>query len=432
MSNVNANGGDSTRREFFKTTGATVVGATVLGATQVASAATDNEVLKVGLIGCGGRGSGAARQALLADKNTVLVALGDAFEDHLDTCYKKFKGSDLDAQVKVDDAHKFVGFDAYKKVIDACDVVVLASPPGFRPKHLKYAVEQGKHIFCEKPIAVDPVGVRSVMETCELAKEKKLSLVSGLCYRYQFSKRDVIEQIHNGAIGDIITMQTTYNTGSLWHRKPKKDWTEMDDQVRNWLYYDWLSGDHINEQHIHSLDKILWVMKDQAPKKVVASGGRSQRTDAKFGNVYDHFNSVFEWDNGVRCFSSCRQWGNTSTDVSDWINGTQGVAELQSHRIQGRNGGEDWRHKPQGKDDMYQNEHDALFKSIRNNEARNDGDYMCKSTMMAIMARMSAYTGKSVTWKQAMESELDLTPEKIEWGNNAFNPIARPGETKFI
>ena len=430
MASKTVQGADSTRREFFKTTGATVVGATVLGATQVARAAS-TDVLKVGLIGCGGRGSGAAREALMADENTVLFAMGDAFADHLDTSYSKFKGSDLDARLKVDDAHKFVGFDAYQKVIDSCDVIVLATPPAFRPEHLKYAVEQGKHIFCEKPIAVDPVGVRSVMETCELAKKKNLSLVSGLCYRYQFAKQAVIGKIHQGGVGDIISMQTTYNTGSLWYREPTKDWTEMDVQMRNWLYFDWLSGDHINEQHIHSLDKILWVMGDVAPKKVTSSGGRSQRTDEKFGNVYDHFNSVYEWDNGVRCFSSCRQWESTSTDVSDWINGTEGVAELQSATVTSR-GGDTWKHKQDGPDNMYLNEHVALFDSIRNGKAINNGDYMCKSTMMAIMARMSAYTGKTVTWKQAMESELDLTPKKLAWGDNAVNPIARPGETKCI
>ena len=421
---------DPSRREFMKHSGATIGAATAFTIGASAHAKT-HDTLKVGLIGCGGRGGGAAMQAIAADKDTELYALGDAFMDQVDSSLKKFKGSKYGDRVTVDEAHKFAGFDAYKNVIDACDVVVLCSPPAFRPKHLAYAIEKGCHVFCEKPIAVDPAGVRSVLETCEKAKAKNLSIVSGLCYRYQFSKQDVVGQIHDGKIGDIITMQTTYNTGALWHKGKRKDWSEMEYQVRNWLYFDWLSGDHINEQHIHSLDKIGWVMGDVYPDKVTSSGGRIQRNEEKWGNIYDHFNSVYEWKSGQRAFSSCRQWADSSTDVSDYIYGTEGTAELQSHTIKFRDGGR-WRHEQTGPDDMYQNEHNELFKAIRANEPINNGEYMCGSTLMAIMARMSAYTGQTITREQALNSKLDIVPKNLEWGDVAMNPVAEPGVTKFV
>jgi predicted dehydrogenase len=369
----------------------------------------------------------------MADPNARLVAMGDAFADRVDGSLAKLsaQGSGIEDRVMVDEDHKFSGFDAYKGVIAACDVVVLAAPPAFRPKHLKAAIEGGCHVFCEKPIAVDPAGVRSVRETSKLAAEKGLSLVSGLCYRYQFSKQDTIKRLQDGAVGKILTMQTTYNTGSLWFHDRKPEWSDMEFQVRNWLYHDWLSGDHINEQHIHSLDKIGWVMGNVYPVKATSSGGRVVRTDEKFGNIYDHFNTVYEWADGTKCFSSCRQWASTSTDVSDWIYGTEGVGELQSHTIDSKKLGK-WQHKPTGKDDMYQNEHNALFASIRKGEPINNGEYMCDSTLMAIMGRLSAYTGKTLTWEEVSNSQLDLTPETLEWGPIAVRPIARPGETQFV
>jgi predicted dehydrogenase len=420
----------ASRRDFMKVSGALAAATLATGAAREARAAEGGEVLRVGLVGCGGRGGGAAREALLADPNTKLVALGDTFRDQAEMTLKKFKGSDLDKQVAVDDDHIFVGFDAYKQVIDACDVVVLAAAPGFRPAHLRAALESGKHVFCEKPIAVDPWGVRHVMESCALAREKKLNVVSGLCYRYENAKRDTIKRIQDGAIGDILTIQTTYNTGALWHKKRQDDWSDVEYMIRNWLYFDWLSGDHINEQHIHSLDKMMWVLGDVPPVKATSSGGRVQRTDPKFGNAYDHFNTVYEWESGVKAFSSCRQWESCSTDVSDHITGTGGTAELQSHTITPR-GGTAWKHEKQESDNMYQNEHNALFQSIRAGGVIVD-EYMCTSTLVAIMGRMAAYTGKSLSWEQVLNSTLNLVPETLEWGPMAMNPIAVPGETKLV
>lgn len=422
--------GSTSRRDFMKYSGALAAATLATGAAREARAAEGGDVLRVGLIGCGGRGGGAAREALLADPNTKLVALGDTFRDQAEMTLKKFKGSDLDKQVAVDDDHIFVGFDAYKKVIDACDVVVLATTPAFRPVQLRAAIESGKHVFCEKPIAVDAVGVRHVMETCKMAREKKLNLVSGLCYRYENAKRDTIQRIHDGAIGEVLNIQTTYNTGALWHKGREDKWSDVEYMIRNWLYFDWLSGDHINEQHIHSLDKMMWVMGDVPPAKATSSGGRVQRVEEKYGNIYDHFNTVYEWDNGVKGFSSCRQWASSSTDVSDHIIGTTGAAELQSHTITPR-GGTAWKHEKQEDDNMYQNEHNALFQSIRSGGVIVN-DYMCTSTLVAIMGRMAAYTGKTLTWDQVLNSTLNLVPDTLEWGPMTMNPIPMPGETKFV
>jgi predicted dehydrogenase len=419
-----------TRREFIRTSTATV-GAAAAFTIGASAHAKSNEKLKVGLIGCGGRGSGAIIEAIQADPDSEIYALGDAFKDQIAVALKKFKDSKHTARVNVDGDRQFVGFDAYKGVVDSCDVIVLATPPAFRPEHLAYCVEKGKHTFVEKPIAVDPAGVRSVIETCKIAAKKGVNVVSGLCYRYQFAKQEIIERIHDGEIGEIVNMQTTYNTGGLWHKGRRKSWSEIEYQMRNWLYFDWLSGDHINEQHIHSLDKIGWVMGDVYPDRVTASGGRISRVDEKYGNIYDHFNSVYEWDNGVKAFSSCRQLNQTSTDVSDHIFGTEGTAHMQRHQIDYRNG-KKWAHEQAGTDNMYQNEHDAFFKAIRSGNTINNGEYMCNSTLMAIMARMSAYTGKTVTRDQALNSDLKLTPEKYEWGDHQASPIPRPGITEFV
>ena len=429
-----------TRREVLKT-GATAAAGTVLVPWAVSAPRAGREVLRVGLIGCGGRGTGAAAQALRADPDTELVAMGDAFSDHLENSLSTLsRTGDIADRVKVDVDHKFTGFDAFQKVIDASDVVLLATSPYFRPEHVEYAVEQGKHLFVEKPVATDGPGIRRIWDASQKADEKGLSLVSGLCYRYQFAKRATIERIHQGKIGKIRALQCTYNTGELWHRGRKDSWTEMEYQMRNWLYFAWLSGDHIAEQHIHSLDKLAWAMDDVYPVKATASGGRSKRTDPKYGNIYDHFNTVYEWEDGTVGFSSCRQMSGCSSNVSDHVYGTEGVAHIQSHRME-TDDGEKWRYRlaPEDAshlrrgtaDDMYQNEHDALFWSIRQGEPINNGEYMCKSTMMAIMARMAAYTGQTIKWEDAWNSSEDLAPEVHAFGDAPQRPVAIPGVTKF-
>ncbi len=419
-----------TRRELLRSSGAATAAATILARPASARRAPgENDVLRVGLVGCGGRGTGAAANALRADPDVKLVALGDVFQDHLDNCLLTLSEvEDIAGQVAVDEEHRFVGWDAYLRVIETCDVVLFATSPHFRPLHLAACVDAGKHAFVEKPVATDAPGVRSISATCERAKAKGLSIVSGLCYRYQHAKRETMRRVHDGAIGEITALQTTYNATGLWMRARKPEWTEMEYQMRNWLYFTWLSGDHIAEQHIHSLDKLAWVMNGY-PVKCTSSGGRIVRTGAEYGNVYDHFNNVFEWESGVRGFSSCRQWNGASTDVSDHVFGTRGRANIQGHRIDA--GPWSWRYESDAPDDMYQNEHDEFFASIRKGEPINNGEYMCASTMMAIMGRMSAYTGQTISWEQAWNSTEDLTPPAYAWGDAPVVVVAQPGVTKF-
>ncbi len=415
-----------TRRDLLVSgTAAAVIGATpVLG-----RKGESKEVLKVGLVGCGGRGTGAAAQALRADPNTKLVALADAFPDALQNSLRTLSGTaDIADRVDVTPENQFVGFDAYKGVIDNCDVVLLATSPHFRPLHVEAAVNAGKHLFVEKPVATDGPGLRRIWAACDKAKKQGTVLVSGLCYRYEFKKQETVKRIHDGAIGEITAMQTSYNTGGLWHKGRKPEWSDMEYQMRNWLYFGWLSGDHIAEQHIHSLDKIAWT-KGAYPTKCVASGGRIQRTDEKYGNIYDHFNTTYEWEDGVRAFSSCRQISGAASDVSDWIYGTKGKANIQAARIWAA---DDWRYRGDGPDDMYQNEHNRMFEAIRAGEVIHNGDYMCESTLMAIMGRMAAYTGASVTRDAALNSELDLSPAVYDWTELEMRPISIPGVTKFF
>jgi predicted dehydrogenase len=420
------------RRDFLGTSTAAVVGAVGAGLHYVPAVhAAGSDVIKLGLVGCGGRGTGAATQALNADKNTKIVALADMFKDRVEACRQELGREGLADRVAVNDQNCFVGFDAYKQLIDSgVDVVLLATPPHFRPAHLKYAIEKGKHVFAEKPVAVDAPGVRSVFATCEEAKKKNLAIVSGLCWRYDAPKREVMKRVHDGTLGDIQALQCTYNTGLLWSKDRQQDWSDMQWQLRNWLYFTWLSGDFNVEQHIHSLDKMLWAMKDQPPVRATGTGGRQQRTDPKYGHIYDHFNVVYEWENGVKCFANCRQQGNCAGDVSDHIFGTKGVCDVMKGTITGAN---PWRYPKDAKrDNMYQVEHEELFASIRAGKPINNGDYMTKSTLMAIMGRMSAYTGKVITWDMALNSKEDLTPSSYDINAKlAVPPVAVPGVTKF-
>ena len=428
----------STRRQFVaRSAGLAALAPAVLGTRAYAGG---GDTLRVGLIGCGGRGTGAAEQAVSADPGAKLVAMGDLFADMLQGSLRSLQSNPKIAdRIDVPTDRQFVGFDAYKHVIDSCDVVCMASTPHFRPRHLKYAVEKGVHSFVEKPVGTDPAGVRDIYETCQKAREKKLSVVSGLCWRYHRGKQATVQQIHDGAIGQIVIAETNYLTGQLWHRGRKPDWSEMEYQVRNWLYFDWLSGDFITEQHVHSLDKIAWVLGDRYPVRVTSLGGRQQRVEPQYGNVYDHFSTVFEYADGARVYSHCRQMNGTTNNVSDKVFGTKGTAALLGFQepddhIADRSGKITWRHKePRGAkpDNMYQNEHDALFAGIRSGEPINNGDYMCKSTMMAVIARLSAYSGQVLEWDAVWNSPLSLGPAEYAWGDAPQRPIAVPGQYKL-
>jgi predicted dehydrogenase len=442
----------ATRRDFLAGAAAAAAGATLASLAPPHVHAAGSDILRVGLIGCGGRGTGAAEQALTADKNTKLVAMGDMFEDKLKFSLDQLKEKKSIAdRVEVKPECCFTGFNAYKQVIDQVDVVLLTTPPHFRPIHFKAAVEAGKHIFAEKPCAVDAAGVRAVMAAAEEAKKKNLTVVAGLCWRYHHGMRETIKRVHDGLIGDLTALQCTYNTGGLWSVKRKPEWTDMEWQLRNWLYFTWLSGDFNVEQHIHSLDKIAWVMRNEYPVRAVGSGGRQVRTDPLYGHIFDHHTVTYEYANGVKLFSACRQQVGCPNDVSDHIMGTKGTCHLEVGGYPPRgaivslpDGKLLWESVPaktaksgrrRGKvseDNMYQNEHDELFASIRAGKPINNGEWMAKSTLMAIMGRMATYTGQVITWDMAMNSKEDLTPPAYEFGSLPVPPVARPGVTKFI
>ncbi len=426
---------ETNRRSFLKTSvlagGAALAGLSI----QRGAHAAENNQLKVGLIGCGGRGTGAARDALTADPNTVLTAMADAFEDRMAASHENLV-KQLGDRVQVPKEKQFTGFDGYQKLIDSgVDVVLLCAPPHFRPQQLRAAVEAGKQIFCEKPVAVDAPGIRSVLESTKMAEEKGLSLVSGLCWRYDDAVKGTMQRILDGAIGDVLSVHTNYLTGELWHRGPQD--TEMAYQMRNWYYFTWLSGDFNVEQHVHSLDKALWAFRDEPPLRAYGLGGRQVRVEQpKFGDIYDHMAVVYEYPDGKKVHSYCRQQKGCFGDVSDQILGTKGRAIVTpKHTIEGEN---PWQFRGE-KESMYVAEHKALFNSIRTGKPINNGVYMARSTMMGILGRMVCYTGQTITWEQAMASTEDLTPASYAW--DADPPtlpdaegrykVALPGQTPF-
>jgi predicted dehydrogenase len=420
----------ATRRTFLKASAASAASAAV-AATFTGAHAAGSETLRVGLVGCGGRGTGAAREALRADPNVKLVALCDAFMDRLqDSLANLKKIRDISAKIDVPPDRCFDGFDGYKKLLDCVDVVLLCTPPGFRPLHLRAAVEAGKHVFCEKPVAVDAPGVRSVIETAKMAKERGTGLCSGYCFRYDRAKRETVKRIHDGMIGDVAAMHITYLTGPLWWRGSDPKWSEMEYQMRNWYYYTWLSGDFIVEQHCHNYDKMNWVLKGAVPVAATGVGGRQVRVEEKFGNIYDHFACTLEFPGGVKVFSACRQMPGCPSDVNDHVIGTKGQAHLMKHLIQPA-GEEPWEFDGPSKD-MYQVEHDELFASIRAGKPINDGEAAAHSTAMAVFAREAAYSGQRVTWKQFINSDKSLAPREYAWGPNPVPGVPQPGVYKIV
>ena len=425
----------TTRRTFIQTTAATTgVLAASLPFARVAHA-QGSDTLKVGLIGCGGRGTGAAKQALRADTNCKLHAMGDAFADRLELCHKSLQAeNDLEKKLDVAQDRRFVGFDAYKHVTDCCDVVLLATPPGFRPLHLRYAVEKNKQVFCEKPVAVDGPGVRHVLETTEMARKKGLSLVSGLCLRYYNAFAEAVKRIHSGDMGELHTLQANDYRGQIWVKPRTPEQTDMEYQMRNWYYFTWLSGDFNVEQHIHFLDVCAWAMKDTYPVKAIAMGGRIVRNLPEHGNIYDHFSTIYEFASGAKLFSNTRQIRGCANDLSACVVGEKGRGVFSEN--EGKHkftfAGKEWRHEGKG-NDFYQAEHDELFKSIRAGKPINNGVYMANSTLLAIMGRMAAYTGQEITWEKALNSQEDLSPPHYDWKKPLAEPaVSRPGLTKFV
>jgi predicted dehydrogenase len=366
------------RRAFLQT-------AAALAATSAIASnahAQGNDELKVGLIGCGGRGTGAAEQALKADRNVKLFAMADAFDDKIQASLTRLQADrDIANKIDVPAARRHAGFDGYRQVIASCDVVLLCTPPHFRPIHLRAAVQAGKHVFAEKPCAVDAPGVRHVLETCRDAQRRNLSIVSGLCLRHDNGFKDTVQRIHDGAIGDIVALQANDLRGPIWRRERARDWSDMTWQMRNWYYYTWLSGDFNVEQHVHYLDVCAWLMRDTYPVRCYGTGGRQTRTGDEFGHIYDHFAVVYEWENGVKLFSQCRQQVGCRNDMSGHALGRRGTALLTERRrgLSLRTDGNERVYEGPA-NNMYQTEHDVLFASIRNSRPVNNGEYMAKST----------------------------------------------------
>ena len=386
-----SNNQSTSRRDFLKVTTATAVGTGILstlGSTAHVHASGD-DTIKVGLVGCGGRGTGAASQALSTKGNVKLEAMADAFKDRMDSSLnnlqKQFSGRP--ERVDVAEDKMFVGFDAYQKLLDSgVDVVILATPPGFRPIHFEAAVNKGVHIFMEKPVATDVTGVKKVLEAAKKAKEKNLAVGVGLQRHHQAPYIETIQRLKDGAIGDITSMRCYWNSGGVWEpRLAREDAkSEMEYQMRNWYYYNWLCGDHINEQHIHNIDVCNW-LKDDFPVKAYGMGGRQVRTDKKYGEIYDHFAVCYEWANGVKTYSYTRQMTGCSNDVEDYVLGTKGRAQVLKNTIEGEN---QWKYKGD-KPSMYDVEHKELFAGIRSGNIINNGEYMCNSTMMALIGYFS-------------------------------------------
>ncbi len=423
------------RRDFLKKTG-TAAGVIAAGFPGIISGQTVTNALKVGLVGCGGRGSGAAAQALNADPHTALTAVADIDEAIVERVATRLKGSErFGARVKID--HAYFGLDAYDKVINSgVDVVLLATPPGFRPKHLTAAVNANKHVFSEKPCATDSPGVREVMAAQKLAQTKNLALVSGFCWRYNNMIQEAVQQVRSGAIGRPVAHYSTYYTNPVKPMPPESarpaGMSDIEWQIRNWYNFTWLSGDGLVEQAVHNTDKIMWIMNDQPPTSAVAVGGRA--IPANGGNIYDHFEVNYLFPNGYRVFLAARQSTGCFNATLDYIIGTDGILMLGGGqpRIQAPDGQITWQFKGE-EYDMYQREHDVLFASIRSGKPKNDDLNLASSTLLAIMGRQSAYTGQQVTWDQVLSSQLSLVPDPLDWnGKHEVPGLALPGQTKVI
>lgn len=422
----------SSRRSFLKVSAATAAGAAIL---PTAVHAGVGETIKVALIGCGGRGGGAALNALHADPNVKLTAVCDIFRDRAENKLRELRsaeGGKYTERITVTPETIFSGFDGYKQAIDSgVDYVILATSPGFRPLHFAYAVEKNKHVFMEKPHAVDVAGVRSVIETAKKAKAKNLGVCAGFTYRYDLGKRETLKRIHGGAVGDVLAVHTTFLTGDLWYRGDQPDWSEMEKQIRNWYYYTWLSGDFLVEQAIHNVDKSCWVMNEEYPIAATGMGGRQVRTDPKWGNIWDHFTVVYEYANGAKVFLQCRQNSGCQSLVMDHVIGNKGSAQLMQNRIDTPGGS--WTYDgDHNLSNAYDREHFELIQSIRAGKPMNDGVRSAMSTLMGILGREAAYTGKRITWKQIEQSKLKLVPDEFAWGPHPAAPVAMPGKYKLV
>ena len=411
---------DMTRREFIGSASAAATGA-ALPAPPLGVQA--EETIRVGIIGCGGRGSGAGDNVLEADPYTKIVAIADMFADRAsrrrEGLSKKYKD-----RATIDDSRFFIGFDAYKRLLDTdVQYVILAEPPGFRAQHFEAAVEAGKHVFLEKPVAVDPVGARRIIEAGKKARAKNLGVHASTENRHNWKMVETVKRIHEGQIGKVVAGRCFFNTGGLWKFDRKPGETDMEWQLRNWYYFDWLCGDHIVEQHVHELDVCHWVMK-KPPVRAIGMGGRAWRTDPVYGNIWDHFAVDFEFEDNVHIASYCRQWPNSDGKVEAYFAGTKGEAACYAGVITGENA---WKYEGD-RPNPHMQEHRDFIASIRSGKPYNEAEQVAKSSLIAILGRTAAYTGKTVSWDDVMKSDQDLSPPKYEFGALPIRPVPVPGK----
>lgn len=425
----------ASRRDFLKlSAGLTATLAGLDLAPQAHAAGSDR--IRIGLIGCGNRGTGAAIDALDADPGVHLVAMADVFADRLAAAREKIRARAPD-RVLVDAEHSFTGFDGYRHVIAASDVVLIACASRFHPQYLRSAIDAGKHVFVEKPHGIDPVGVRATQEACDLARAKGLSVVSGLHNRFDAGVRETVQRIHDGAIGEVVAMEVNFLRAPYVLVERQPGWSETEFQFRNWYHFSWLSGDDVTQSLVHNLDKASWVMREEPPLKAHGLGGRSASFGSVYGDMFDHHSVVYEYAGGTRLYAFCRTQKDCYGGISDHIIGTKGRASLLNYMIRGEKNW-DYEGKPPN---PYKNEQREFFAGIRAGRPLNSGGYMANSTMVAVLGQIVCYTGRQLGWKKAIASDFAFPPAgEIDFrtvspvmpGVNGEYPLAVPGRTKLI
>lgn len=422
------------RRRFFGKTAAAASTVTAFSVLKHGHGANLDKI-RVGLVGCGGRGTGAARDALLAGPNIELVAMGDMFQSQIDRSLARLKRFKTDQKtpipgIRVSRSRQFAGLDAYKQVIDAdIDYVLLCTPPGFRPMHIAYAVQKGVHIFAEKPCATDPPGVRRILALEPEMKKKGIGFLAGFNGRHVFNTIDAVKRIHEGQIGTVTALYAYFNTGNIWYRDRRPDMSLPEYHFYNWFHVDWLCGDHIVEQHVHNLDRCNWVMQSH-PEKAYGMGGRQYHTE-RGGNIYDHFAVEFDYPSGARLTSVCRQIKPTEYRIGEAVFGTGGKAFFLKgqKKITGKRP-KTYTQDPPGQHESHRQEHIDFITALRQGKLTNEARLLCESTLTAIMGREAAYTGRTVTWDEMLASNLTLTPRDIAAWDGTIRPVPKPGDPR--
>jgi myo-inositol 2-dehydrogenase / D-chiro-inositol 1-dehydrogenase len=409
------------RRDFLKTS-TVAASAAAIGTLDLSRSAhaAGSDVIKVGMVGCGGRNAGAANEALTADPGARLVAMADIFRDRVEGKLQELKAAKGD-QVAVDEAHRFTGFEAYQHVIEASDVVLIANAAKFHPFHAMAAIQAGKHVFVEKPHGTDPRGVKLMQQACDLAKEKKLCIVSGLHSRFHAGYIETVKRIQDGAIGEVVTIEENFLRAPYGVTERKPEYSELQWQCSTQYHFRWLSGDDVPQSLVHNLDRSSWVLGNAVPVKCHGLAGRSTMVEPIYGDVFDHHSVVYEFDKGVRVYAFCRTTAGCYDESSSLISGAKGKASVLNCRIWGET---NWRW--QGQCNPYQVEHDKLFAAIRSGNPINCGGYMARSTMIGVMGQLSCYTGKEVSWEEVMASDY-FYPPKPEDCRNEMEPPTKPG-----